>query len=592
MRKTDMKNLLKLVLMASLLFLAACHSNSTKEETTDSDKGSSVVVRGWVIDGSDQPLPGVKITAPDTVVYTDSLGRYEIPTASDSGRYVLKLEKKGFFYHICSREVTDTAACVIKMLPKSSSPICLVSSFNSSKGAEVSVAGAKVSIPADALVLPDGTPYNGEVGLSVVYLSPDNPRFSELMPGGDLCATRTNGEEGGLISYGMTRVELAGENGEKLQLKSGTKAKLTFPVAASQKAHPHDTIPLWWFDESAGLWREEGVSLNKGDYYEGYVGHFTWWNCDVFFEDGSFVRFLFSDEKGTDININAICLVVSGEDTIFVTSGFSAVPAGREASVRLYEGGGFSYEGEGFGDVCAVIPPLKKNERRSIRIKTEIRKVVALVDEKGNAIDASLHHLCVDYGNRVFGLYLPPLPLLVYNMKDGTASFPLYPRDSFLLYVPDFKIEKRLSKNDLGDKDTFVIVCTKERKVTTSAIGSVATGEEQGEDISATSPEDTTIYTDVDEAPRWLSGNLSNAIVYYCEFPEEALEKNSKGGIVQVRFVVEKDGTISNISVGEYRALPMSEEGKLAIGNVWYRPARKDGKIVRSWGKSNFAVEK
>ncbi|HMK04708.1 MAG TPA: hypothetical protein VK489_10975, partial [Ferruginibacter sp.] len=48
------------------------------------------------------------------------------------------------------------------------------------------------------------------------------------------------------------------------------------------------TIPLWYFDEVKGLWKEEGVATKTGNNYSGEVSHFSFWNYDV---PGTFVQF-------------------------------------------------------------------------------------------------------------------------------------------------------------------------------------------------------------------------------------------------------------------------------------------------------------
>lgn len=40
-------------------------------------------------------------------------------------------------------------------------------------------------------------------------------------------------------------------------------------------------VPLWHFDELSGYWLEEGMAYKVGEFYEGEVSHFSWWNCDI-----------------------------------------------------------------------------------------------------------------------------------------------------------------------------------------------------------------------------------------------------------------------------------------------------------------------
>src|SRR4029079_1131419 len=84
-----------------------------------------------------------------------------------------------------------------------------------------------------------------------------------------------------LSSYGMMAVELESSGGEKLQIKSGNTATITSPIPSAALSSAPATIPLWYVDESTGLWKEEGTATRQGSVYVGMVKHFTYWNCDV-----------------------------------------------------------------------------------------------------------------------------------------------------------------------------------------------------------------------------------------------------------------------------------------------------------------------
>jgi hypothetical protein len=139
--------------------------------------------------------------------------------------------------------------------------------------------GGEIDLPPGGFQLENGTPYNGEVQVLARQLDPDSEDFGRLFPG-DILAQRTSGSEVSLLSYGVIIAELRGSSGQKLQLASGRSATLTFPIPASMESQAPASMPLWYFDESLGKWKEEGSATRSGDSYVGEVRHFTPWNCD------------------------------------------------------------------------------------------------------------------------------------------------------------------------------------------------------------------------------------------------------------------------------------------------------------------------
>ena len=75
-----------------------------------------------------------------------------------------------------------------------------------------------------------GTPYTDYVSATAFYLNPDDKNFAAAMPGGDLAAVRADGSDAQLISYGMTKVDLKDNYGNRIQLAEGKPATLTFPI--------------------------------------------------------------------------------------------------------------------------------------------------------------------------------------------------------------------------------------------------------------------------------------------------------------------------------------------------------------------------
>ena len=143
-----------------------------------------------------------------------------------------------------------------------------------SGGAVASKGGIKVELPANAI---EG--YNGQVNVVSSYINPTSPDFFARMPG-DLAADNAENKRGSLISYGMAHIDLLDDNGNKVKIKSGMHATVTIPVPQSLQSSASSTIAMWYFDETKGIWKEEGSGTLQNGKYTGKVAHFSVWNYD------------------------------------------------------------------------------------------------------------------------------------------------------------------------------------------------------------------------------------------------------------------------------------------------------------------------
>jgi hypothetical protein len=119
--------------------------------------------------------------------------------------------------------------------------------------------------------------------VAVFPIKPDDPDLSFKMPG-NLTGIGLANQTATLASMGMIGVELTSASGEPLQLKQSTKATIGFFIPNDMLASAPATIPIWSFDEDAGIWREEGIAEKIENEYKADVRHFSFWNCDAWFE--------------------------------------------------------------------------------------------------------------------------------------------------------------------------------------------------------------------------------------------------------------------------------------------------------------------
>ncbi len=237
-------------------------------------------VSGFVTDENDAPVQSASVKVGMQTVTTDEYGFFEVKNEQVvKNAATVSVNMAGYFPGIRTyiAEQNKAAFVRIKLIPKNTS-----GNFSGSTGGTVTLPnGLKISLPANAVVnATTGVAYTGTVNVAASWINPTASDLDRIMPG-DLRGVDVTGGFRQLTTYGMAAVELIGSAGEKLQIATGKKAALSFPIPATLSASAPASIPLWYFDETSGLWKEEGSALKAGSSFEGEVSHFSFWNCDV-----------------------------------------------------------------------------------------------------------------------------------------------------------------------------------------------------------------------------------------------------------------------------------------------------------------------
>ena len=160
----------------------------------------------------------------------------------------------------------------------------------STGGALTGKDGAKVTLPANALITSNGTVVSGAVQVNVTPV--DVGANIKAFPG-KFEGVKPDGEQGIILSYGTVEYALS-QNGAPLNLAPGKTAQIEIPVYTTLnrdggEVKLGDTYPLWSLDERTGIWIQEGTgtvvasaSSPSGFALRGDVAHFSWWNHDIF----------------------------------------------------------------------------------------------------------------------------------------------------------------------------------------------------------------------------------------------------------------------------------------------------------------------
>lgn len=273
-----------LILSVALLGLWSCQKElddfPANNTSTDLSTKVNSSVSGFVTDENNQAVNGATVTMGGQTTTTDAYGYFVIRNVQViKNAAVVTVKKSGYFPGIKTYIATadKSAFFRIQLIPKTTQ-----GTFNATSGGNVILSnGLSVSFPSNAIVnASSGTAYSGTVNVAISWINPTASNIYSIMPG-DLRGINASGALKILQSYGMAAVELTGSNGELLQIASGKKATLSFPIPSSISSTAPASIPLWYFDETLGLWKEEGSAAKNGNTYVGEVSHFSFWNCDV-----------------------------------------------------------------------------------------------------------------------------------------------------------------------------------------------------------------------------------------------------------------------------------------------------------------------
>ena len=353
-----------------------------------------IALSGIVRDASGTPIEGVSIVSGSSSATTNTDGFFEFDQIQVvsvlNDRSVVRFSKAGYFDVVRSMNAADGASWEVVMCKKENNDFTSIKTYSSSSDQTLQAGEMKIDMPQDGYKV-DGTGvgYTGKVKSEMVYLDPNNERFSEMMPGGDLAAVRSDNSSAQLVSYGMTDLNMYAENGDKLQLKDGCKAKLTFPIPAGMGENPPASIPLWSFNEKTGLWEEEGSAALQGNVYVGEVAHFSWVNLDYPEKQGIVYGYV-KDDTGKVLPGVRLSIGQLLTSTVTNSDGYYSheVPANTAFSITVKD----LYYGGINQKVSVKVPALSPGERRKVDITLPhlVRVYGKVMNERGDGIRSSV----------------------------------------------------------------------------------------------------------------------------------------------------------------------------------------------------------
>ena len=435
-RKNHSLTFVFMALLMMLMTFASCSKiqdllNEGDDDDDDSEGGNppelvegrmeDIALSGIVRDASGTPIEGVSIVSGSSAATTNTDGFFEFDQIQvvnvQNGRSVVRFSKSGYFDVVRSMDAdaADGASWEVVMCKKENNDFTSIKTYSSSSDQTLQAGEMKIDMPQDGYKV-DGTGagYAGKVKSEMVYLDPNNERFSEMMPGGDLAAVRSDNSSAQLVSYGMTDLNMYAENGDKLQLKDGSKAKLTFPIPAGMGENPPASIPLWSFNEKTGLWEEEGSAALQGNVYVGEVSHFSWVNLDDPEQLATVCGYV-KDDTGKALPGVRLIVGQLQSPTLIGADGYyeQKVPANTKFNI-IVRSHYYGSSGQNATAKVSAISPGKKHQV-DIILPHMVRVYGQVTDEQGTGIRASVWVKTDKYKSQVcqtdkdgnFYIYIP-----------------------------------------------------------------------------------------------------------------------------------------------------------------------------------------
>lgn len=257
------------------------------------------------------PVAGAEVRVRSATDTTDEDGNYEIPLAPDQrmntdgavpGGPVFPVEATADGYATTYAKVPfaperEDYVFGLKLLPVTHE---LGDDDDVTNRVDIEQDGEKIGeLTIPSVSLPAGVT---EVRGAITYIDPTSGDV-DAFPGGDFLAVPEDdpNEVEILESYGLMEFDLVDQNGMAITDLPGD-ATVCMKIPGTLIVTDGETIPLWWYDPDAGLWREEGegtvAQRADGSFWVcGQVSHFTWWNYDEPIETHACFKFRFVKES-------------------------------------------------------------------------------------------------------------------------------------------------------------------------------------------------------------------------------------------------------------------------------------------------------
>lgn len=274
--KNKINYFLSVLLLAFGIFSCTKDNSDLKSDSSKNYTGSLIVT---VLDEKNNEISNAYITFNGVDYTTNQYGYIKIEnTKLNSKHNVLNASKSGYFN--ATKVFSVRNGSLLQLTCILQTKVYSTLSSSASGGSISTDDKVQLTFPAGAIKYEsNGQIYNGEVRVAIRYFNPRNPDFATTMHG-NLTALNSDGETILLKSYGMIQVEMESPSGEKLNIADGKKVSISSEIPDVLLSSAPATLALRHFDETTGMWKEEGQATRSGNRYVGEVGHFSTWDFD------------------------------------------------------------------------------------------------------------------------------------------------------------------------------------------------------------------------------------------------------------------------------------------------------------------------
>ena len=163
--------------------------------------------------------------------------------------------------------------------------------------------------------------YINNVYVAGKYFDPTSSIYNQIFHGNFNGVTQ-NGSTVILQSYGFIDIALKSDAGAKIKIADGFTSNLSIPIPAILRNSAPDNLPLWFYDSTASVWKEEGSALRAGNYYRCTVSHLSSWSVGTNFSGTTITGRVVGGDGNPIYNV---LITADGQDYINQTFTYTSV---------------------------------------------------------------------------------------------------------------------------------------------------------------------------------------------------------------------------------------------------------------------------